>query len=79
VTTLRELWDSGRPTVGGWCVMPGSFSAELMGRSGFDWVCIDSQHGLVGYDQMVPMLQALEIEPVGAGAGLHTPDGKSWG
>jgi 4-hydroxy-2-oxoheptanedioate aldolase len=61
VTTLRELWDSGRPTVGGWCVMPGSFSAELMGRSGFDWVCIDTQHGLVGYDQMVPMLQALSI------------------
>ena len=42
MTTLRELWDSGRPTVGGWCVMPGSFSAELMGRSGFDWVCLAS-------------------------------------
>jgi 4-hydroxy-2-oxoheptanedioate aldolase len=61
MTTLRELWDSGRTTCGGWCVVPGSFSAELMGRSGFDWVCIDTQHGLVGYDQMVPMLQALAI------------------
>ena len=61
MTTLRELWDSGRSTVGGWCVMPGSFSAELMGRSGFDWVCVDTQHGLVGYDQMVQMLQALAI------------------
>jgi 4-hydroxy-2-oxoheptanedioate aldolase len=59
VTTLRELWDSGRPTIGGWCAMPGAFSAELMGRSGFDWVCIDTQHGLVGYDQMVLMLQGL--------------------
>jgi 4-hydroxy-2-oxoheptanedioate aldolase len=39
--------------------MPGAFSAELMGRSGFDWVCIDTQHGLVGYDQMVLMLQGL--------------------
>jgi 4-hydroxy-2-oxoheptanedioate aldolase len=59
VTTLRELWDSGRPTIGGWCAMPGAFSAELMGRSGFDWVCIDTQHGLIGYDQMVLMLQGL--------------------
>jgi 4-hydroxy-2-oxoheptanedioate aldolase len=32
-----------------------------MGRSGFDWVCVDTQHGLVGYDQMVPMLQAVAI------------------
>jgi 4-hydroxy-2-oxoheptanedioate aldolase len=61
MSTLRELWESGRPTLGGWCVMPGSFSAELMGRCGFDWVCVDTQHGVVGYDQMVPMLQALAI------------------
>jgi 4-hydroxy-2-oxoheptanedioate aldolase len=60
-TTLRELWDSGRPTLGGWCAMPGAFSAELMGRSGFDWVCIDTQHGLIGHDQMNVMLQALAI------------------
>src|ERR671936_1513412 len=61
MTTLRQLWDSGRPTLGGWCVIPGSFSAELMGRSGFDWVCLETQHGLIGYDQMVTMLQALAI------------------
>src|SRR5256885_3621393 len=30
-----------------------------MGRAGYDWVCIDTQHGLSGYDQMLPMLQAL--------------------
>lgn len=59
--TLRELWDGEEPTIGGWCTIPSAFSAELMGRSGFDWVCIDTQHGLVGYDQMVPMLQALAI------------------
>lgn len=41
--------------------MPGAFSAELMGRCGFDWVCIDTQHGLVGHDQMNVMLQALSI------------------
>jgi 4-hydroxy-2-oxoheptanedioate aldolase len=61
MTTLRELWDRGGMTVGGWCVVPSAFSAELMGRIGFDWVCIDAQHGLVGYDQMALMLQALSI------------------
>lgn len=57
--TLRELWDRGEPTIGGWCVIPSSFSAELMGRAGFDWVVIDTQHGMIGFDQMLPMLQAL--------------------
>jgi 4-hydroxy-2-oxoheptanedioate aldolase len=61
MATLRETLESGRPTVGGWCSIPSPFAAELMGRCGFDWVCVDTQHGLVGYDQMVPMLQALAI------------------
>jgi len=59
--TLRELLDTGQPTLGGWLSIPSAFSAELMGRSGFDWVCIDTQHGLIGYDQMALMLQALSI------------------
>ncbi len=61
MSTMRELWDGGGVTVGGWCAVPSAFSAELMGRCGFDWVCVDTQHGLVGYDQMVLMLQALSI------------------
>jgi 4-hydroxy-2-oxoheptanedioate aldolase len=59
--TLREHWDGTEATIGGWCSIPSPFSAELMGRSGFDWVCVDTQHGLIGYDQLVPMLQALSI------------------
>ncbi|MEV0086748.1 aldolase/citrate lyase family protein [Saccharopolyspora sp. NPDC050642] len=61
MATLRETLEAGRPTVGGWCSIPSPFAAELMGRCEYDWVCIDTQHGLVGYDQMVPMLQALAI------------------
>ena len=61
MTSLRDLWNGGGVTVGGWCVIPSAFSAELMGRSGFDWVCVDTQHGVIGYDQMALMLQALAI------------------
>jgi 4-hydroxy-2-oxoheptanedioate aldolase len=59
MTKLREVWERGDASVGGWCVIPSPFAAELMGLAGFDWVCIDTQHGLIGYDAMVPMLQAL--------------------
>jgi 4-hydroxy-2-oxoheptanedioate aldolase len=59
--TLRELFDEGGVTLGGWCAIPSAFSAELMGRFGWDWVCVDMQHGLIGYDQAANMLQALSI------------------
>jgi 4-hydroxy-2-oxoheptanedioate aldolase len=59
--SLRDLWESGEATIGGWCGIPNPFSAELMGRCGFDWICIDMQHGLVGYEQMTVMLQTLAI------------------
>ena len=58
---LRPMIDSGGPSVGGWCSIPSAFCAELMGRAGFDWVCVDTQHGLIGYQEMAAMLQALAV------------------
>lgn len=45
--------------VGAWLQLPGSASAELVGSVGFDFVCVDQQHGLIGDDALLPMLQAL--------------------
>jgi 4-hydroxy-2-oxoheptanedioate aldolase len=59
--TLRELFEGDKVTYGGWCVIPSAFSAELIGRCGYDWVCIDNQHGLIGYEQTTGMLQALSL------------------
>ena len=62
--TVREVLS--KPAVGGWCVMPGSVSAEVMARAGFDWVCIDLQHGLIGYQEMLAMLQGVAVAGVPA-------------
>ncbi len=59
MTALRENLRTEPASVGGWCSIPSPFASELMGRCGFDWVCVDTQHGLIGYDALVPMLQAL--------------------
>ena len=61
---VREVLS--KPAIGGWCVMPGSFSAEVMARAGFDWICIDLQHGLIGYQEMVAMLQGVGVAGVPA-------------
>jgi 4-hydroxy-2-oxoheptanedioate aldolase len=58
---LRELWDGDGPMFGGWCTIPSAITAEIIGRVGFDWVGIDTQHGLIGYGEMLGMLQALAV------------------
>lgn len=58
---LRMAWNEGRSAVGGWCTIPSSFSAELVASLDPDYVCIDMQHGLTDFSQLVPMLQAVAI------------------
>jgi 4-hydroxy-2-oxoheptanedioate aldolase len=60
---LRLRWADQKPALGGWLQMPGSFSAEIMASTGFDWVCVDLQHGIIDYTTMVPMLQAISTTP----------------
>ena len=43
----------------GWLAVPSTFTAEVMARQGFDALCVDMQHGLVGYGDLWPMLQAV--------------------
>lgn len=56
---LRTLWKSGGAAVNGWLALPNSFSAETMAHQGWDSLTIDLQHGMVDYQAMVPMLQAI--------------------
>jgi 4-hydroxy-2-oxoheptanedioate aldolase len=52
---------SGEASVGLWLSVPSSITAEVAGRVGYDYVCIDMQHGLIDYSDSVPMLQALTL------------------
>lgn len=60
---LRELVREGRPILNAWLAIPSSYSAEVMGHQGFDSVTVDLQHGMIGFDAAVPMLQALSSTP----------------
>ncbi|HXW85199.1 MAG TPA: aldolase/citrate lyase family protein [Candidatus Binataceae bacterium] len=64
---VRKKWASGQAALGGWLGVPSAFSAEVMAHAGFDWLCVDMQHGLIDYQQMVSMLQAMaatEVTPL---------------
>jgi 4-hydroxy-2-oxoheptanedioate aldolase len=56
---LREIWAAGGAVVNGWLAIPNSFSAETMAHQGWDSLTIDLQHGVVDYQAMVTMLQAV--------------------
>lgn len=30
---------------GAWQMMPGANHARFMARSGYDWICVDTEHG----------------------------------
>jgi len=61
---LKKLWGEGRKTINAWCGIPAAFSAESMAHQGFDSVTVDMQHGIVDYQTMVTMLQAISTTEV---------------
>ncbi len=61
MNTMKDKWARGEATIGGWCTIAGTMTAEAMGRAGFDYVCVDNQHGVIDYAASVPMLQAIDL------------------
>ena len=56
---VLETWRSGGQTIGAWVSSDSSYTTEIMAHLGFDWLCIDQQHGANDSSSMIPMLQAI--------------------
>lgn len=56
---LRDLWARDETALGCFCVLSSALSAELVAEAGYDWICVDTQHGLLGYEQMLGIVQTL--------------------
>jgi 4-hydroxy-2-oxoheptanedioate aldolase len=61
VIQLRDSLADGSVLFGAICSMPDAFAAEMLGWAGFDWVCVDLQHGMVTDTALVGILQALDL------------------
>ncbi len=57
--TSLSAWRRGEQTIGCWLSLANSYTAEAISKLGFDWVCIDMQHGLVDYTDLTNMLPAI--------------------
>lgn len=56
-------WRKGEKTVGGWLSIGNAYSAELMSSLGFDYLCVDLQHGMLSFDDLKYMLPAISNYP----------------
>jgi 4-hydroxy-2-oxoheptanedioate aldolase len=57
--SLKTRWRAGESALGLWLATPDPAAVEPLGQVGYDYICLDLQHGLIGYESVVPILQAL--------------------
>lgn len=57
---LRAKVEAGEPVFGLWAGIPSSITPELAGVAGYDYVCVDLQHGLSTEATLVSMFQAAQ-------------------
>jgi 4-hydroxy-2-oxoheptanedioate aldolase len=73
---------AGETVVGYWVVTDNPVGTERLGRTGYDYVALDLQHGLMGYSGMLAGLLAVDAGQQAVGlvrveANLATPIGKA--
>jgi len=61
VESLKARWQRGDVTLGAWCMIPSSLTAEILAKGGFDWVLVDMQHGCMDYQTAVEMIRAIDL------------------
>ena len=64
INTALQAWRKGQQTIGCWLSIGNAYSAEFMSNLGFDWLCIDLQHGMVGPEDLKHMLPAISTTSV---------------
>ena len=57
--TALTTWRNGGQSIGGWLSIGNAYTAETMSSLGFDWLCVDLQHGMLSYDDLKYMLPAI--------------------
>ncbi len=60
---LKDMIAAQDPIVCGWLSIPSAYLAEGAGHQGYDCVAVDLQHGMLGFEFAVHMLQAISSTP----------------
>lgn len=61
IRKIKEKLRNGEATVGSWMQIPSSSVGEMLGRSGYDWVAVDLEHGQFSTHQLPDIFRAIEL------------------
>lgn len=61
---LKARLKAGEATVGSWVSVAHPTIAEVMAHAGFDWLAIDMEHGIIGIESVLTLVQAINTTPV---------------
>jgi 4-hydroxy-2-oxoheptanedioate aldolase len=64
---IRNALVTSTPSFGSWIAIADSVAVEVLGKAGYDWAILDTQHGGINWDNLLHLLQALDL---GGTAGL---------
>ena len=59
-----RLAAADRPLVGAWISSGSPIAAEIVAGSGLDWTLIDGEHGPIGLESLLSLLQAIAPYPI---------------
>lgn len=66
MASLRERVLAGETTVGCWLSSGSPFNAEIIGHAGYDWLVIDTEHGMGFEADVLAQLYAIGTTPATA-------------
>lgn len=73
---LKAALKAGKPQTGLWLSLANSYSAELLGDVGFDWLLIDGEHSPNDLQTIMQQLQVLRFSE--SSVLVRPPIGETW-
>jgi 2-dehydro-3-deoxyglucarate aldolase len=61
IIAIRDKIAGGKPSVGTWMQLPNGSVAEILGAAGYDWVCVDLEHGSISAVDLPDLFRAIEL------------------
>tara|TARA_Y100000590_G_scaffold292814_1_gene329743 strand:+ start:59941 stop:60711 length:771 start_codon:yes stop_codon:yes gene_type:complete len=64
IKSIRNKLNNNQATIGTWQQIPNPSISEILGKSGYDWVAIDMEHGSISIEKLPDLFRAIEMSDV---------------
>ena len=56
---VKSKWAKKQVALNSFLSIPNSFTAEIMSEQGYDALTVDYQHGMIGFNDLLTMIQSI--------------------